>query len=131
MNLDNNTKEELIEIAKDLGINIDARFSETKLREIIYAEKKAESKALSNADIDAQRKVKLLIHKTDGDTGSIDVPVSVNGKTWLIKRGVEVDVPLFVVEVLKNAVKEIYVQDDVNRGIVMREVPAYPFSVTG
>ena len=46
----------------------------------------------------------------------------------LIRRGEEVEVPAFVVEVLKNAIKEIYAQDDVTRSIVMREVPAYPFS---
>ena len=31
-----------------------------------------------------------------------DVPVGVNGRTWLIKRGVDVEVPECVAEVLRN-----------------------------
>ena len=31
-----------------------------------------------------------------------DVPVIVNGKVWLIKRGVEVELPRYVAYVLKN-----------------------------
>lgn len=34
-----------------------------------------------------------------------DVPVSINGKTWLIKRGEEVEVPGMVYEVLMNSQK--------------------------
>lgn len=34
-----------------------------------------------------------------------DVPVSINGKTWLIKRGEEVTVPGPVYEVLMNSMK--------------------------
>lgn len=34
-----------------------------------------------------------------------DVPVSINGKTWLIKRGEEVEVPAEVYEVLMNSTR--------------------------
>ena len=40
----------------------------------------------------------LPISRTEKD----DVPVGVNGRTWLIKRGVEVEVPECVAEVLKH-----------------------------
>ena len=33
------------------------------------------------------------------------VPVGVNGRTWLIKRGVDVEVPACVAEVLRNREK--------------------------
>lgn len=120
--------DELIAIATGMGLNVDKRFGVEKLKNMIQAEYKAEHDKPTAADIASQRKVKLLIHKIEGDSGSTHVPVSVNGKTWLIRRGEEVEVPAFVVEVLKNAIKEIYAQDDVTRSIVMREVPAYPFS---
>jgi hypothetical protein len=114
-------KEELIDHAKSLGVDANARFS-------IDSIKKQIRDAVSAVPDVADKKVRLMIHKTEGDTGSIDVPVSVNGKTWLIRRGIEVIVPAFLVEVLENAIKDIYVQDEVTKDIVKREVPAYPFS---
>ena len=43
-------------------------------------------------------KIKLPLTKTEKN----DVYVGVNGKAWLIKRGVEVEVPECVVEVLRH-----------------------------
>lgn len=43
-------------------------------------------------------KIKLPLTRTEKD----DVFVGVNGNTWLIKRGVEVEVPECVVEVLQH-----------------------------
>lgn len=43
-------------------------------------------------------KIKLPLSRTEKD----DVPVGVNDRTWLIKRGVEVEVPECVAEVLKH-----------------------------
>lgn len=43
-------------------------------------------------------KIKLPLSRTEKD----DVPVAVNDRTWLIQRGVEVEVPECVVEVLKH-----------------------------
>jgi hypothetical protein len=114
-------KEELVEHAKALGIDANARFSIDSIKTLIRDAGKA-------VTVTADKQVKLMIHKTEGDTGSIDVPISVNGKTWLVKRGMEVIVPAFLVEVLEHAVKDIYVQDEVTKDIVKREVPAYPFS---
>jgi hypothetical protein len=78
-------------------------------------------------DLSHEVKVRLIIHKSENDPKSKKVPVSVNGKTWLIERGIVVDVPLSVFEVLKNAVKDVYSQD--KDDIIKREVPSYPFSV--
>ncbi len=43
-------------------------------------------------------KIKLPLSRTVKD----DVPVAVNDRTWLIKRGVEVEVPECVAEVLQH-----------------------------
>ena len=122
-------KEEILDFAKSLNVNVDARFSVDKIKGMLREAIRTDN-LISEEELRSSRKVKVMIHKTEGDTGSLDVPVSVNGKTWLIKRGVEVVVPAYVMEVLQNAVKEIYAQDDVSHSIIMREVPAYPFSVT-
>ncbi len=47
--------------------------------------------------------VKIRIPRTKADQE--DVFVSVNMRTWLIKRGEEVEVPLCVAEVLQNQEK--------------------------
>lgn len=44
--------------------------------------------------------VRIKIPRTRKDEG--DVFVGVNERTWVIKRGVEVDVPACVAEVLEN-----------------------------
>lgn len=124
------TIDELIAQAADYGLVVDKRYSAEKIKAMIEAERKVIEAKPTKADIASQRKVRLTIHKTDGDTGSDNVPVSVNGKTWLIKRGVEVEVPAFVVEVLRNAVRDVYDFDERHNEIHRREVPAYPFSAS-
>ena len=48
----------------------------------------------------AEKMVKIRIPRTKADHE--DVFVSVNQRTWLIKRGVEVEVPACVAEVLRH-----------------------------
>lgn len=48
-----------------------------------------------------EKTVKIILPLTR--TEKNDVPVGVNGNTWLIKRGVEVEVPECVAEVLRNS----------------------------
>lgn len=49
---------------------------------------------------DTKKKVKIRIPRSKDDNS--DVYVSVNDHTWLIKRGVEVEVPECVAEVLQH-----------------------------
>ena len=51
-----------------------------------------------------KRKVKIKLFK-DKDKYSEDVTVVVNGNTFRIPRGVEVEVPYYVAEVLRNSEK--------------------------
>ena len=122
--------DDLIEFAKTIDLQLDKRWNIDKMKACIRTEQLARSMTPSEADIKSEKMVKITIHKTDSDTGSIDVPVSVNGKTWLIKRGSEVTVPAYVAEVLANAVKDIFVQADMSKPPERRESPAYPFSMT-
>ena len=62
----------------------------------------AETKTTKAAEKVAEEKkvkIRLPLTRTEKD----DVLVGVNGHTWLIKRGEEVEVPECVVEVLNNS----------------------------
>lgn len=64
----------------------------------------------------AEKMVKIRIPRTKADQE--DVFVSVNQRTWLIKRGVEVEVPACVAEVLRHQeemLEEIMLFDEANK----------------
>ena len=57
-------------------------------------------KPVEAAETKTEKLVKIRI--TRARDNQDDVFVAVNGRTWLIKRGVDVEVPPCVVEVLRN-----------------------------
>lgn len=147
MNLDKATVEELRTYARnELGINPPPGLTKDALRKVIQ---EAVSEALPDDDsvqtvspakpAEATSKVKrkrIMIHKTGDKTGADDVILGVNGRMYQIKRGMEVDVPASVVEVLKNAVEdrfEYHADPRLPGGgeMVKRQALAYPFSVIG
>ena len=50
-----------------------------------------------------EAKIKFILPKLRGTNAEDQVFVSVNSKNYIIQRGVEVEVPLSVVEVLMNS----------------------------
>jgi hypothetical protein len=64
----------------------------TKIKEAIMA--------TTTAEVKKEKTVKIRIPRTKADQE--DVPVWVNNESWLIKRGVEVEVPERVAEVLTH-----------------------------
>lgn len=55
------------------------------------------------------RKVRIKIHKSDGPDGNNDVKVGLNGRAYVIKRNVEVDIPEPVFNAcIKGAVFTVY-----------------------
>lgn len=66
--------------------------------------------------VKAEKKVKIRIPLTREN--SSDVFVGVNGRSWLIKRGVEVEVPECVAEVLRHqeeVLEEIMIFDEAHK----------------
>lgn len=53
----------------------------------------------------------------DGDRYADDISVKVNGKRFLIKRGVQVMIPRFVAHVLENQAKQLRYSADYNRSL--------------
>ena len=122
-------KDELREYARnELGINLPSNATEETLRERILAHLNGPAGAKPAAS-PASKTAVINIHKTQGKLGRHDVFVSVNNRDYLIKRGVDVEVPLEVVHVLENAVEDVYEFDEDRRDIVKREAHAYPFTV--
>lgn len=121
-------KDALIEYAISLGLDVNARFGIESI--IAKIDEHLAKEQAPEAEEEPVKRRKLTIHKTENDTGSNQVALSVNGKTWLIQRGEEVEVPDFIVEVLRNAIKEVHEYNSKTDETVRREVPSYPFSVT-
>lgn len=86
------------------------------------AEKAKVTAAAAEAGLTGKRKT-ITIHAGEGTAGREDVPVFVNGFGFNIKRGKPVDVPIEVVEVLRNAVTTQYENGEAI------EVPRFAFSV--
>lgn len=61
--------------------------------------------ATVNKAAPAEKMVKITLMR-DNKNYQGDVFVGVNGKTWQIQRGVEVEVPDYVAEVLRNSMKQ-------------------------
>ena len=119
-------RDELIDyIRSTLGINPSQDSTDDELRAMALGpkgRKKASKPAASDMAV-------INIHKVGGPMGKQDVFVAVNDRTFLIKRGVDVEVPKSVLHVLQNAVEDVYEYDEEARDLVKREVQAYPFTV--
>lgn len=86
-------------------------------------------KEIIDEKAEAPKRTKIMIPSHTGPAGSDDVFVSVNGRDYLIKRDVEVEVPEEVLGALKNAVVTDYVTDENGRITRERQVPRFPFQV--
>lgn len=85
------------------------------------------------ATLNAQQKVKIMIPSTE--TKRDDVPVAVNGYTFLIQRDKVVEVPMSVVGVLNNAKMTLHKQVPREDGNGMELVPyealRFPYQFLG
>jgi hypothetical protein len=139
INLQNASEQELRDYAQDeLGIDFPKNMKPATMIKRIQEQEGVESEGVVDSQEDAKpsrpKFVSISIPKTEGDTGSKDVFVAVNGRTYLIKRGETVRVPYGVYSALKDAVERKYetIHDPKTntRELVSREVQAYPVQVT-
>lgn len=127
------SKDELIDYARnELGLNLRANASLATLRvkvaEAIGFELPDDPPAAQEVAAKPAT-VTINIHPTHGSSGRDAVFVSVNDKSFLIKRGVNVKVPVGVVEVLEHAVEDVFEYDDEAKDVVKRQTLSYPFTV--
>ena len=74
-------------------------------------------------------RTKILVPSNSGRNGSDDVFVSVNGRDFLIKRDVDVEVPAEVLAALDDAIATEYLTDSAGRIVGERNVPRFPYQV--
>lgn len=111
-------KEEPKATGKPSGVNADA-----PIGQVIKETKEALHK---------QKQVEIMIPSGESEESKSDVPVGINGHTYLIKRDNWVKVPESVVRVLENAKFDVYSQvprgeDQDGYELVGRQVLRFPF----
>lgn len=60
------------------------------------------AETVKKTSVKAEETVKIKLPRLSGKKNDEGEFVSVNERTWLIKRGVEVEVPLCVAELIRN-----------------------------
>lgn len=117
--------DELKEQARILGVSLKGGMSEDTLRERIQAalDGDTEDKPKEVAKPKSKDVVTIMIAEDENDRQPVFV--GVNGKSYRIKRGMEVEVPASVAEVLKNAKQSSY------RNGEWKTRPTYPFQILG
>ena len=73
--------------------------------------------------------VTINIAKSEKKDGAIPVFLGFQGTAYTIPRGIDIKVPSFLVEILKNAVQDIVTQDEDTGELMHEDVPTYPFQV--
>ncbi len=121
----------------ELGLSLTMSMSEATMRERITKHCVENDLPLPTAKIEMKRAagknkdvkyIKIKIAQSEKPGGTEPAFVGVQGVGYMIPRGIEVEVPASVVEVLKNAVQDIVTQDD--EGVIYHnDMPTYPFSV--
>jgi hypothetical protein len=99
--------------------------------DVVTKSKPAASKAVKGANHDAalQGKVRVVtVHPTNDEGGSDAVFLSLNGYAYQIPRGIPVEVPDEVVQILKNA-KQSLTSFGKGGELITRETQRFPFSV--
>lgn len=81
--------------------------AEDKAQQIAAMQRSAEAQVRRAGMRPAQeRRVRVMVPVSDQNPQDTDIPVIVNGRTTLIRRGEEVEVPASVAEVLQHSVKQ-------------------------
>ena len=127
------SKAELVSYANlTYGLNVNSRASKHDLVENIS---RASQKFAGNSLIEIDAKVlkpgfaRIKVNKTEVNRQGRPVIVGLNGRQYSLPVGVEITVPLPLVEILNNAVQYQYEPDPAqDNELVRREVHSYPFT---
>jgi hypothetical protein len=136
------TEKELLTIAADMGLTINADSTSKKaLAQAIISAQDAvaivpvepDSPDLSDditlTPAKPEEKLRLIVANQEGPEATAFVKVCVNGNMFAIPRDKEVIVPSSVVEVLRNAIVTRLVQE--NGQTIERSAPRFSFTVLG
>lgn len=73
------------------------------------------------------KRVKVMMHASQGDGGSDAVFASINGYAYQIPRGKPVSIPVELMEVLKNAIQTNYSTGALGSNVA-QEIPRFAFN---
>lgn len=99
------------------GLNLEGMPKDQMIDEILSAQAdgaEAPAKPLKEA-AHGKAMHRLTIHSSDSPGGHDDVPIGINGYVYLVKRDVEVTVPVEVISALRDAVTTKYEQQGVDK----------------
>lgn len=134
-NLATADKFKMRDYAKDLGLTLHHALSEENMRDRIieFCEKNNIDAPIAKVEIGGTRKntdyIKINIAKQDKPGGSEPAFVGYQGTGFTIPRGIDVEVPAPIVEILKNAVQKIVTQDPETGELHSEPVLTYPFQI--
>lgn len=119
------TYTEMKEQARILGLDVKGNISAEELRKQLRL---AVGEETETPKLAAKPKANWkTVYIAEDDKDSQPAFVGVNGKSYRIRRGEEVEVPPEVVEALKNAVQRTWD----TKAQAWRMVPTYPWSLRG
>jgi len=135
------TQAELVEIAVDLGLELDPSEDKDLLIGAIQdaqgkkakrttrkrtTTKKAEEPKAS----DPEERVNVIFHETAGPDGDQAVKLGLNGEVMVAKRGEVVKIKRKYLDgVVKNAVITEFIRDENTGAVKSRNVPRFPYSL--
>ena len=95
-------KAELEKLQNDLNTAKEEATSFSKLKEVDEVTLRNDS-VQTGAELKKEKKITITIPKSELNPHEMNVPVTVNGWTYNIKRGERVEVPMTVFNILKEA----------------------------
>lgn len=135
-NLATADKHELKFYAKDkLELTLSMSMGEETMREKIHEHCVKNDLELPKASVEGKGHVRkgkrcvINIAKQDKPAGSDPVFVGVQGVGYTIPRGINVEVPVAVEHVLKNAITDVVTQDLDDGALLHDYVPTYPYQL--
>lgn len=128
-----NSKKGLLDYAETLGLEVpeDVRGSFAKIQAFVRQATGEEVVAKETASLVEEKPLRKTIIIQPSDTDNQPVFVGLNGKGFAIPRGIEVTVPIGVIDILSSAVKRVPVKDGTNRISGWKDAQMYPFSIVG
>ncbi len=138
-NLATANKHELKKFAKDsYGLSLTMNMAEDTMRQHIQIYCQDNNLDLPNSEIgnaekvgtkQAAKKVTINIATSEGKNGAEPIFLGVQGVGYTLPRGINIKVSPAIVEVLRNAEKDVITQDVDSGDLLHNPVLTYPFSV--
>ncbi len=116
----------------DLGLSLSMSAETMRARILAHCAKneiETPNSVVKGKTLENVKYVTINIAKSDKKDGGTPVFVGVQGVSYLIPRGIPIDVPPSVVEVLNNAITDVVTQDPDSGEMLHEDVATYPFQI--